>query len=221
MTAFPTILYPLTFLVALAVERMFAARALPRVRFWLLRCLALFALAGAIQSLLGPLLARALAGHRVVALAEAPLLVGVAIGIVAADLALYAVHRALHVSAPLWRWVHRLHHSAERVDVAGSAYLHPFELATNIVLTSLVGAALGLSPLATAIVGYTAFALGTFQHTNIATPAWVGYLVQRPEGHSVHHARGVHAYNYGHLALWDAVFGTRRNPAAFAAEAGL
>ena len=34
--------------------------------------------------------------------------------------------------------------------------------------------------------------LGTFQHANIRTPRWLGYLVQRPESHSLHHARGVH-----------------------------
>ena len=48
----------------------------------------------------------------------------------------------------------------------------------------------------------------------------IGYLVQRPEMHSVHHARGVHAYNYGNLALWDLVFGTYRNPRELVAQAG-
>jgi len=53
-----------------------------------------------------------------------------------------------------------------------------------------------------------------FQHANLKTPRWVGYLVQRPESHAVHHERGVHAYNYSDLPLWDMVFGTFRNPAA-------
>jgi len=51
-----------------------------------------------------------------------------------------------------------------------------------------------------------------FQHANIATPHWLGYLIQRPESHHVHHARGVHAYNYSDLPLWDMLFGTFRNP---------
>jgi len=33
--------------------------------------------------------------------------------------------------------------------------------------------------------------------------------------HAVHHQRGVHAYNYGVLALSDLVFGTWRNPEKF------
>ena len=59
-----------------------------------------------------------------------------------------------------------------------------------------------------------------FQHTNIRTPQWLGYIVQRPESHSVHHQRGVHQWNYSDLPLWDIVFHTFRNPAEFAAEAG-
>jgi sterol desaturase/sphingolipid hydroxylase (fatty acid hydroxylase superfamily) len=31
----------------------------------------------------------------------------------------------------------------------------------------------------------------------------------------VHHAREVHAYNYGDLPVWDLLFGTFENPAAY------
>ena len=51
-----------------------------------------------------------------------------------------------------------------------------------------------------------------FQHANIATPRWLGYLVQRPESHAVHHAQSVHHYNFSDLPLWDMVFGTFVNP---------
>ena len=47
------------------------------------------------------------------------------------------------------------------------------------------------------------------------TPPWLGYVIQRPEAHFVHHARGVHTYNYGDLPIWDILFGTFRNPANF------
>ena len=36
----------------------------------------------------------------------------------------------------------------------------------------------------------------------------------------MHHARGVHAFNYADFPLWDLVFGTFRNPRAFEAETG-
>jgi sterol desaturase/sphingolipid hydroxylase (fatty acid hydroxylase superfamily) len=37
----------------------------------------------------------------------------------------------------------------------------------------------------------------------------------RPEAHGLHHERGIHAYNYANVPLWDVVFGTYRNPAGF------
>lgn len=45
--------------------------------------------------------------------------------------------------------------------------------------------------------------------------------MQRPEAHGVHHQRGVHAYNYSDLPLWDLLFGTFQNPEEWNAPAGL
>jgi len=70
---------------------------------------------------------------------------------------------------------------------------------------------LGLSPeagaWAAAFIGFC----GVFQHAQVRTPRWLGYLIQRPESHAIHHARNVHAFNYADLPLWDMVFGTFRN----------
>jgi len=62
--------------------------------------------------------------------------------------------------------------------------------------------------------------MAVFTHANLRTPRWLGFVIQRPEAHAVHHQRGLHGYNYGTLALWDAVFGTYRNPAVRQGEAG-
>jgi sterol desaturase/sphingolipid hydroxylase (fatty acid hydroxylase superfamily) len=62
--------------------------------------------------------------------------------------------------------------------------------------------------------------LAVIQHMNIRTPQWLGYLVQRPESHSVHHGRGIHHYNYSDLPLFDIVFGTFRNPKEFVTVSG-
>lgn len=59
-----------------------------------------------------------------------------------------------------------------------------------------------------------------FQHWNVRTPQWLGYLIQRPEAHGVHHRRGVHAYNYGDLPLWDLLPGTFRNPREYHGDCG-
>jgi sterol desaturase/sphingolipid hydroxylase (fatty acid hydroxylase superfamily) len=59
-----------------------------------------------------------------------------------------------------------------------------------------------------------------FQHANIETPRWIGYFIQRPESHSVHHQKGVHYYNFSDLPLFDIMFGTFRNPQNFPEETG-
>ena len=53
---------------------------------------------------------------------------------------------------------------------------------------------------------------GIFQHANISTPHWLGYLVQRPESHVIHHAKDVQHCNYADLPLIDMIFGTFHNP---------
>ena len=73
----------------------------------------------------------------------------------------------------------------------------------------------GVSPEAALVANLTATFCSLFQHANIRTPQWLGYFIQRPEAHSAHHERAVHAYNYSDLPLWDLVFGTFKNPATF------
>jgi len=62
--------------------------------------------------------------------------------------------------------------------------------------------------------------LGIFQHANIKTPRWLGYIIQRPESHTIHHAKGIHRQNYSDLPLFDIIFGTFQNPKAFEHETG-
>jgi sterol desaturase/sphingolipid hydroxylase (fatty acid hydroxylase superfamily) len=62
--------------------------------------------------------------------------------------------------------------------------------------------------------------LTIFQHSNIKTPVWLGYLVQRPEAHAIHHAKGIHAYNYAGITLFDILFGTFKNPKNYEHESG-
>lgn len=146
---------------------------------------------------------------------------GFVVGLILTELAGYWVHRACHQCDFLWRWVHQMHHSAERFDAFGAFFFHPNEVLVEIG-TSLVvcGAILGLTPDAAGLVGAASFLMGWFQHANVRTPRLIGLLVHRPESHAVHHARGLHTGNYGNLALWDQVFGTFSNPAEAPALAG-
>lgn len=146
---------------------------------------------------------------------------GAAVGILVYEFAHYWYHRSAHELDWLWRLGHQMHHSAESLDAFGANYLHPIDAAMFSTLSSLVFfPLLGLVPEAGAIGAVFLTFNAMFQHANVATPRWLGYLLQRPESHSVHHARGVHRFNYADLPLWDMIFGTFRNPAEFEAEQG-
>ena len=214
------ILMPVTFLILLALEHSFPARPLPKVRGWLFKGFVFFVLTGTISSVLPVLTAAALGPLQPFHLSGLGTVGGALVGYLAADLLTYGVHRLLHNVPFLWRWAHQMHHSAERLDVAGSNYFHPFDMLILGFTSVLPVTVLGLRPDAAALAGFIGFLVGTFAHMNVRTPVWLGYIVQRPEAHSVHHARGVHAYNYGTFMLWDIVFGTFRNPASFVESAG-
>ena len=162
----------------------------------------------------------ALGTHTLLNLRPLGTVVGGIVGFALADIASYGIHRLLHNVPFFWRWAHQMHHSAERVDIAGSAYLHPVDNFIQGGVNILAVMLLGLSPTAAALAGYISFFVGAFQHMNVRTPHWLGYVIQRPEAHAVHHTRGVHAYNYGNFMVWDLLFGTFRNPASFAGPAG-
>jgi sterol desaturase/sphingolipid hydroxylase (fatty acid hydroxylase superfamily) len=138
---------------------------------------------------------------------------GAAVGVVLYELAHYWYHRAAHRFDWLWRLGHQVHHSAESLDAFGAYYLHPLDAALFTTWAVLVFfPVLGLTPEAGALASAFLAFNAAFQHANIRTPRWLGYLIQRPESHGVHHGRGIHRYNYADLPLWDMVFGTFRNP---------
>jgi sterol desaturase/sphingolipid hydroxylase (fatty acid hydroxylase superfamily) len=138
---------------------------------------------------------------------------GVPIGLLLTTFVAYWFHRAEHQFDFMWRVFHQLHHSAERVDIAGAFYTHPFEPAAKMIIAALVSNyVLGLDPVITASVSTLTGLLSMFQHWNISTPHWLGYLVPRPESHCLHHERDIHARNYGDLPIWDMLFGTYLNP---------
>jgi len=114
-----------------------------------------------------------------------------------------------------------MHHSAERMDTFGALFHSPLDM-IGFTLTGSISLALiiGLSPQSITVVllfvNFTAF----FQHANIKTPRWIGYIIQRPESHSIHHGKGIHQYNYADLPLIDMIFGTFKNPKSYQEETG-
>ena len=206
---------PVVFALMLVLERLFPARPLPQVRGWLLKGWLFFIFTGLVNGVVPALLASALGDRTLFHLGAVSIVPGALLGYVVADFFGYWCHRAMHTLPSLWRWTHQMHHSAERMDLAGLSYTHPFDTLLSFTLTGLATALLGLSPLAAAMAGMLGFASAVVQHMNIRTPHWIGWFIMRPEQHGLHHARNVHAYNYGNVPLWDVLFGTFRNPRSF------
>ncbi len=203
------------------LEALFPARPLAPVRGWRTRALLVFGVYFFLSSYLPLLWTETLVQYRLFNLESAHPVVGVGISVLVYELLVYWWHRAMHGSNWLWRGFHQMHHSAERVDSFGAFYFSPLDIVGWTVLSSLTLTLLvGLSAQTVSWFLYATTFLGVIQHTNVRTPQWLGWIVQRPESHSVHHERGVHRYNYSDLPLWDIVFGTFRNPKDFAVETG-
>ncbi|WP_218944244.1 sterol desaturase family protein [Marinicella rhabdoformis] len=137
------------------------------------------------------------------------------------ELFIYVWHRFMHKSNRLWLSFHQLHHSAERVDTFGAYFFSPLDMAGFTFIGSLsLSVFVGLDPQVITLFLFITTFLAIFQHTNINTPVWLGYIIQRPESHSVHHQKGVHAHNYSDLPIFDILFGTFKNPKDFQSENG-
>ena len=215
------LMIPATWLLMMGIEALGRGRPWPQQRFWRSKGVAFFVMVMAINALLPGLLPAEWRAHRLLDGAQWPLPVQVLLGYALFSLGTALLHRAYHRYDLLWRWVHQLHHAPQRLDVVGGIVFTPCEVVLNVLLfQALVVFGLGVNDLAAAAIGYIAVFYGLFQHFNIATPQWLGVLIQRPESHGVHHRRGVHAYNYADLPLWDLLMGSFRNPKAYHGDVG-
>ena len=198
------------------LEALFPARFLPRVKGWKTRALVVFVFYFFLSSYLPLLWGDTLARYQLFNLESLNPFVGAGIGVLIYELFVYVWHRTMHRVHWIWRSFHQMHHSAERVDSYGAFYFSPLDIVGFTLLTSLsLTVVVGLSAQAVTYAIYATTFLAVFQHTNIRTPQWLGYIVQRPESHSLHHE-----YNYSDLPLFDILFGTFRNPKEFVSESG-
>jgi sterol desaturase/sphingolipid hydroxylase (fatty acid hydroxylase superfamily) len=205
----------------ITVELLRPGRAWPRVAGWWTRAILLNAIQVGV-ALLGTIAwDRWMAARRPWSADALGPVGGAAVGYVALTFIYYWWHRARHASPFLWRWFHQVHHSAQRIEVLTSFYKHPVELVANGLLSSAALYFLvGLGPeAATGAVMLTGLA-ELFYHWNVRTPRWLGFLIQRPESHCIHHEEGVHTWNYADLPVWDLLFGTLRNPRAWEGRCG-
>ena len=202
-------------------ETFFPARTLPKMKFWKIKGLLFFIVYLLLTTYIPLLWDGFLAPYQLLDLSELPLWAQVASGTLVFELVQYGWHISMHKSDFLFRTSHQMHHSAERLDVP-SAFMFSIN---DMIGLSLVGSIsftllMGLTPNAITIILLSLTFLGVFQHANVKTPRWLGYIVQRPESHSLHHAKGVHGYNYTDLPVIDMLFGTFKNPKSFEKETG-
>jgi sterol desaturase/sphingolipid hydroxylase (fatty acid hydroxylase superfamily) len=204
------------------LERVLPARELPETPGWYGRALFLNACQIGVVLLAGIAWNRWFAAKSLFHIADHfnPLAQG-ALGWFIGTFFFYWWHRARHDVNFLWRVCHQIHHSPARIEALTSFYKHPVEIAIDSMLSSaLMFALLGASPAGGA--WFNAFAvIGEYlYHSNLRTPRWFGYFIQRPEHHSIHHQLDVDGFNFGDITWWDRLFGTFREAQDFAPRCG-
>ncbi len=229
---FPTPLQLLLDPVSLVVIAMFAGlffwesifprnTHLPKVKYALIRGILSFFVFFFLSSYLPILTDGFLVSYQLVDLSNWPLIAQIPVGLLTYQLFIYVWHRSMHSSDTLWRVFHQMHHSSERIDIPSTFYFSPMDMIAFTLLGSIVFALImGVSVKAITVIILSLNFLSIFQHANINTPQWLGYLIQRPEQHAVHHEKGVHKYNYSDFPFYDLLFGTFRNPKDFKGENG-
>jgi len=211
----------ITAVAMLVVERIVPGRHFPRVKNWWPRAIALNGAQVGATYLAGVVWDEWMRENRpwsADALGTEP---GAVAGYLAITFIYYWWHRWRHTVPFLWRWVHQVHHSPQRIEIITSFYKHPIELIINGILSSaIVYLLVGLGPEAASLAVLLSGLAELIYHWNVKTPHWLGYIIQRPESHCVHHQTDHHTDNYGDLPLWDMMFGTFHNPRAWADTCG-
>ena len=202
-----------SYAVLIIWEEMFPARKLPKVKYWRIKGLLFFFTFFFVASYLPLFIDPWLAAYQLIDLSGLGVIASSVIGFIVYELVTYGYHFAMHKYDVLWRTFHQVHHSAERLDTYGSLFHSPMDMIGFTMVGSVSFSLLvGLPPQSITILLFIINFLAFFQHANIKTARWIGYIVQRPESHSIHHGKGVHKNNYVDLPLIDMIFGTFENP---------
>ena len=141
------------------------------------------------------------------------------------DLVKYALHRACHSVAVLWR-MHQVHHSDPDFDVSTAFRVHPIELIFTQFGYFGAIAILAAPPAAVLIAELASTFQGFFGHANARLPEWlekpVRALFVTPDMHRIHHSEEIREQNrnLGDIfPWWDRLFQTYvSTPAAGQAE---
>ena len=208
------------YFLLMKLEDMAEGRSYPERKNWKTRGW-LFFLLSAVITLPFPILIHCydILGGSVFDLSHLGPLTGGFLGWFVYTLPAYFFHRASHDFSFVWKWTHQMRHAPVRNDAASSSVVHPIESLVYATMIILVACGLlGISLQATFVMLMIIQLYAFFPHTNIKTHPLIGYLIQRPEGHVLHHAREVQDVNYGDFPIWDMIFGTWVNPEGYSQE---
>jgi len=209
------------YVALILLEAIVPARKQTKVKGWTFRSLTVFVFYFYLSTYLPLFWDQTLVEYQFFDLSQMNTYVSTFIALLVFELLIYIWHRTMHSTNWLWLSFHQMHHSAERQDTYGTFYFSPLDIVGFTMVGSLsLALIVGIKAEAITLFLYISMFLAIFQHINIKTPQWIGYIIQRPESHSVHHQKGVHAYNYSDLPIFDILFGTFNNPKLFSKDIG-
>ncbi len=217
----PAILIVVTTIIFFILERKFPGRELPQSKGWYVRAITINIVQIALIGLGGITWNKYFRNNSVFSFGNwhDPISEGLFYWFVGTFI-FYWWHRLRHADG-WWKVFHQIHHSPSRIELMTSFYKHPIEIAADSILTGfLIYCVLGGTAEAGAWTSFFGATGEYFYHSNIKTPKWLGYFIQRPEHHSIHHQLGVHKYNYGDITWWDKLFGTFKEAEDFAPNCG-
>lgn len=218
---FPTQLVVIATILFLVLECVFPGRDLPKAPGWYGRALLMNLAQLAIILATARLWIDLFGGLSLFHLSNwnAPLLEGF-VGWFIGTFFFYWWHRLRHLKG-FWLVFHQIHHSPSRIEMATSFYKHPLEILSDAILSALVlYPLLGCSMMGAFWYNFFAATGEYFYHANIPTPAWLRFLIQTPELHSIHHQFDVHRFNFSDIPLWDRLFGTYKDTTTFVDRCG-
>jgi len=217
----PAALIVASTLVFFVLERVRPGRALPASPGWYARATLMNLMQLALIGVGGLTWNRYFRDHAVLPLGHWPsaILEGAFYWFVG-TLIFYWWRRLRHANG-FWLIFHQVHHSPSRIELLTAFYKHPIEIAADSIITGFfIYCVFGGTAEAGAWTSFFGATGEYFYHSNIRTPRWVGWFLQRPEHHSIHHELDVHKYNFGDITWWDRLFGTFKDTNGFAARCG-
>jgi sterol desaturase/sphingolipid hydroxylase (fatty acid hydroxylase superfamily) len=125
-------------LLMIGYEHVHPGRSWPQVARWWLRVALLNSIQAAAVLLAGITWDRWFVAWRWWSADGLEVTGGAVLGYVVLTFCYYWWHRWRHTLPLLWRYVHQVHHSPQRLEVMASFYKHPLEMLSNSVLSSAI-----------------------------------------------------------------------------------